>query len=53
MASYIGMHVSSPPRLLINSGVMWPDMVPYDWLNKFHKFYMAAIVGIIISRRGL
>ena len=29
---------------------MWCD--PYDWLNKLHNVYMAAIVSII-SRRGL
>ena len=27
-------------------------MDPYDWLNKFYRFCMAAIVGII-SRCGL
>ena len=43
------MCVSLLSRLLITSGVIW---IPYDWLNKFHNFYMAAIVGII-SRRGL
>ena len=25
---------------------------PFDWLNKFYSFYMAAIVGIV-SRHGL
>ena len=25
---------------------------PYDWLNKFYRFYMVAIVNII-SRDGL
>ena len=33
-----------PPRLLINSGVIW---TPYDWLNKFYNFYLAAVVSII------
>ena len=36
-------------RLLITSGVIW---TPYDWLNKFYSFYMAAVV-IIGSGRGL
>ena len=30
---------------------MWYDM-KYDWLNKFYKFYMVAVVGIDI-RHGL
>ena len=33
----------SAPRLLITSGVIW---TPYDWLNKFYSFYMAAVVVI-------
>ena len=24
----------------------------YDWLNEFYSFYMAAIVGFVISRCG-
>ena len=44
--------VCPPPRLVITSGVMWHDMDPYDWLNKYYSFCMAAIVGIV-SRRGL
>ena len=27
-------------------------MDPYDWLNKFYRFYMAIVVGIV-SRQGL
>ena len=53
------MCVCPPPRLLIISGVMWCDIDPYDWLNKFYGFYMAAVVGIdsgrdvsIYMRRG-
>ena len=42
--------VCPPPRLLITSGVMWCDIDPYDWLNKFCGFYIAAVVGIIIGR---
>ena len=48
----------SAPRLLITSSVMC-DIAPYDWLNKFYGFYMAAVVGIdsgcdvsIYMRRG-
>ena len=41
-----------PPRLLIISGVMWHDMTPYDWLNKFYSCYM-AIVANIVNGRGL
>ena len=44
-----GMCVCPLPRLLITSGVIW---TPYDWLNKFYSFYMAAVV-IIGSGRGL
>ena len=41
--------VCPPPRLLITSGVIW---TPYDWLNKYYSFCMAAIVDIV-SRCGL
>ena len=27
--------------------MMWQDIDPYDWLTKFYKFYMAAVVSII------
>ena len=30
----------------MTSGVMWCDIDPYDWLNKFYGFYMAAVVSI-------
>ena len=40
-----------PLRLLIISDIMWHDMNPYDWLNKFYNFYMTAVV--IISKCGL
>ena len=40
---YVCVSVCLPPRLLITSGVMW---TPYDWLNKFYSFYMAAVVVI-------
>ena len=43
------MCVCPLPRLLITSGVIW---TPYDWLNKFYSFYMAAVV-VIGSGRGL
>ena len=42
----------SDPRLLMSSGVIWHDMILYDWLNKFDGFYMAAIVNMI-SRHAL
>ena len=42
--------VCPPPRLLIASGVMWHDMDPYDWLNKFYNCYMATVVVIVIGR---
>ena len=44
------LRVCPPPRLSITSGVMWCDMDPYDWLNKFHGFYMAVVVGIVSGR---
>ena len=34
------------PRLLITNGVMWYDMDPHDWLNKFCKFCMAVVVDM-------
>ena len=37
--------VCPPPRLVITSGVMWHDMDPYNWLNKFYSRYM-EIVGV-------
>ena len=30
--------VCSLMRLLITSGVMWCNIPPYDWLNKFYGF---------------
>ena len=44
--------VSPPPRLLITSDVMWHDMGPYDWLNKFYSCYMATAV-VIVNGCGL
>ena len=41
--------VCPPTMLLITSNMIW---TPYDWLIKFHGFYMVAIVDII-SKRGL
>ena len=26
---------------------MWHDIKPYNWLNKFNRFYMAAVVGMV------
>ena len=43
------MFVSPSPRLLLTSGMIW---TPYDWLNNFYTFYVAAVVGIA-SRYGL
>ena len=40
--------VCLPPRLLITSSVMWRDIDPFDWLNKFYGFYMAVVVGIFL-----
>ena len=45
--TYLRICFCLPPRLLITSGVVW---IPYDWLHKYYRFYMAAIVGIV-SRR--
>ena len=44
--------VSPPSRLLITSGVMWHDMDPCEWLNKFYSCYMANVV-IIVNGPGL
>ena len=38
---FVRVYVCLPLRLLITNGIIW---TPYDWL---HKFYIAAIVGII------
>ena len=45
---FVYVYVSAP-RLLITSGMIW---TPYDWLNKFYSFYMAAVV-VIDDGRGL
>ena len=42
--------VCPPPRLLLTSGVMWCDIDPYNWLNKFYDFYVAVVVGISSGR---
>ena len=44
--------VCLPPRLVINSGVMWCDMDLIWLVNKFYSFYMAAMISIV-SRHGL
>ena len=36
--------VNPSQRLLIISSMIW---TPYDWLNKFYRFGMVAVVGII------
>ena len=28
---------------------MWCDTDPYDWLNDFNNFYVAAIVDMIVG----
>ena len=42
--------VCPPLRLLITSGMVWCEIDPYDWLNKFYGFCMAAAVGIVSGR---
>ena len=44
--------VCLPPRLLMTSGMMWHDIDPYDWLDKFYSCYMATVV-IIVNGYGL
>ena len=50
----IGMHVCVCPRpkLLITNGVMWRDLTPHDWLNKFYSCFIAT-VAVIINGYGL
>ena len=48
MCVCVCLRMSLPPRLLITSGMIW---TPYDWLNKFYSFYVAAVVGIV-TRHG-
>ena len=47
----VGMQacMSSPPRLLITTGMIGMIWTPYDWLNKFYSFCMAAVVRIVSS----
>ena len=40
----VSVYVSMFPRLLITSGVIWPQ---YDCLNKFYTFYVATVVDIV------
>ena len=56
---FVCVSVCPPPRLLITSGVIWCDIDPYNWLNKFYGLYMAAVISIgnmcdvsIYTRRG-
>ena len=35
----VHVYVCPSPRLSIISGMMWNDMNPSDWLNKFYNFY--------------
>ena len=35
-----------------NSSVIWRDMDPYEWLNKFYSRYMVIVV-VIVNGRGL
>ena len=49
---FVYVCVCPPPRLFITSGMMWRDIDPYDWLNKFYSCYMAIVV-IIVNERGL
>ena len=38
--------------LVITKGVMWHNMGPYNWLNKFYSFCM-VIIMCIVSRSGI
>ena len=49
---FVCVCVCPPPKLVITSGVMWCDMDPCDWLNKFYSCNMATVV-VIITGRGL
>ena len=46
------MCVSTHRLLIIISSVIWNDMNPYDWFNKFYSLNMEAVIGII-DRCGL
>ena len=37
---------------MLNSSTMWCDMDPYDWLDIFYTFYVAAVIDTI-SRFGI
>ena len=52
MCVHVCVCVCPPPRLLITSSMMWCDMDPCDWLNKFYSCYMATVV-IIVNGHGL
>ena len=41
-----------PPRLLITSGMMWCDIDPYGWLNKFYSCCIATVAHML-NERGL
>ena len=47
------VHVRLPMRLLITSGMLWHDMDPYNWLNKFYNYRATVLVIGIICRHGL
>ena len=44
--------VCPTPKLRMTSGMMWCDIDPYDWSNKFYHFYMASVV-IVVSGHGV
>ena len=39
--------VCPPPRLLITSGMMRPDMDPIQLVKQVHSHYMAIVVVIV------
>ena len=49
---YVCMCVRLLLRQLITSGMMWCDIDPYDWINKFYGFKITAVV-YIVGGRGL
>ena len=46
------LRVCAPEAINNYSSVMWCDIDPYDWLNKFYGFYMAVVVAGLHLRGG-
>ena len=52
MFKFVCVFVGPRQRLLMTSGMMWPDMDLMRLVNKFYSCYMATVV-VIVNGCGL